>query len=67
MGIFIDYVTLLLVNMVAGYALLAAYVWIGLDDPLNKRWAPGFAIVGLIALVFGAHMTITWPLIGSYS
>jgi putative membrane protein len=65
--VFIDYVTLLLINMVAGYLLLAAYVWRGLDDPLNRRWAAGFAIVGLIALVFGAHMTVTWPLPGAYN
>ncbi len=64
---FIDYITLLLVNMVAGYFLLGLYVYRGLDDPLHPRWAPGFAAVGLVALVFGAHMAATWPLPGAYS
>jgi putative membrane protein len=64
---FIDYLTLLLINMVAGYFLLSAYVYMGLDDPLNKRWAPGFAVVGFVALLFGAHMTLTWPVIGQYN
>jgi putative membrane protein len=64
---FIDYITLLLINMVAGYFLLSAYVAMGLDDPLDKRWAPGFAVVGLIAFVFGLHMALTWPVIGQYN
>jgi putative membrane protein len=66
-GMFIDYITLLLLNMVAGYFLLSVYVYRGLDDPLHPRWTPGFAMVGLIALVFGAHMTATWPVIGPYN
>jgi len=64
---FIDYVGLLLINMMIGYVLLAAYVYRGLDDPLNKRWVPGFAMVGVIAFVFGGHMVMTWPIIGQYN
>jgi putative membrane protein len=64
---FIDYVSLLLVNMVAGYVLLALYVYRGLDDPLNRRWFPGFLMVGLVAFIFGGVMTITWPLPGPFS
>ncbi|MBN1458035.1 MAG: DUF981 domain-containing protein [Armatimonadetes bacterium] len=64
---FIDYITLLLLNMVAGYFLLSLYVLRGLDDPLHPRWAPGFAIVGLVAFVFGAHMVMTWPVPGPFS
>jgi putative membrane protein len=64
---FIDYITLLLVNMVAGFALLAGYVYRGLDNPDRKKWVPGFAMTGLIALVFGAHMTMTWPVVGPYN
>jgi hypothetical protein len=29
---FIDYLTLVMINMVAGTALLAFYLWRGLDD-----------------------------------
>jgi putative membrane protein len=64
---FIDYVSLLLLNMVAGYFLLSAYVLKGLDDPLDRRWAPGFAMIGLLAFVFGAAMVVTWPLPGPYN
>jgi putative membrane protein len=65
--VFIDYITLLLVNMTAGFVLLGRYVLRGLDDPLNRRWVPGFAIVGVIAFLFGSHMTLTWPVIGAYN
>ncbi len=64
---FVDYVSLLLLNMVAGYFLLALYVYRGLDDPLHPKWVPGFGMVGLIALIFGTHMTATWPIIGPYN
>ncbi len=64
---FIDFVTLLLLNMVAGYFLLSLYVYRGLDDPLHPRWTPGFALVGAIALLFGTYMTATWPIIGQYN
>lgn len=63
----IDYLTLLLTNMAAGLVLLAAYVFAGLDGPDQKKWAPGLALAGAIALGFGAHMTMTWPLPGPYS
>jgi putative membrane protein len=64
---FIDYVTLLLVNMAAGYGLLSAYVFRGLDDPDQKRWGLAFLPVGLVALGFGAQMTVTWPLPGPFN
>lgn len=64
---FIDYITLMLINLVAGLVLLAAYVYFGLDEPNQKRWIPGFGVVGAIALVTGLHMTFTWPVIGSFN
>jgi putative membrane protein len=64
---FIDYLTLMLINLAAGLALLAAYVYFGLDEPNQKRWIPGFGVVGGIALVTGLHMTLTWPIIGSFN
>ena len=64
---FIDYVPLLLINMAAGLILLAGYVLKGIDSPERKNWACGFLISGLVALIFGTHMTITWPLPGSYN
>jgi putative membrane protein len=64
--VFIDWVALLLLNMLIGYFLLAWYVAVGLGEADQKRWAPAFGMVGLIALVFGGTMVVTWPLPGPY-
>jgi putative membrane protein len=64
---FIDYITLMLINLAAGLFLLAAYVYRGLDDPIQKRWIPGFGVVGAIALVTGLHMIFTWTIPGSFN
>lgn len=63
----IDYVTLLLINMTAGYFLLSCFVWWGLDSEGKNHWTPAFAIVGLVATVCGFVMTFTWPLPKPYS
>ena len=64
---FIDYLSLMLLNMTAGLALLALYVAFGLARPDQRWWAPGFGAVGLIALITGTHMILTWPLPGPYN
>ncbi|MBD1873358.1 DUF981 domain-containing protein [Nodosilinea sp. FACHB-131] len=64
---FIDYITLMLINMVAGLVLLADFVYRGLDGANLKRWIPGFGLVGAIALVTGLHMVLTWPVPGSFN
>lgn len=64
---FVDYITLMLINMVAGLVLLALYVDRGLDSPSQKNWIPGFGIVGGIALVTGLHMMLTWPVPGVFN
>lgn len=64
---YIDYLTLMLINMAAGLALLACYVCLDFDGGNSKRWVPGFAIVGFLALITGLHMTFTWPLPGAYN
>ncbi|MGA2092637.1 MAG: DUF981 domain-containing protein [Sedimentisphaerales bacterium] len=63
----IDYVTLLLINMTAGYFLLSCFVLWGLDSEDKNNWTPAFAIVGLVATVCGFVMTFTWPLPKPYS
>ncbi|MBC7240963.1 MAG: DUF981 domain-containing protein [Anaerolineae bacterium] len=63
----VDYLTLMLINMVGGLVLLAWYVFRGLDDADQKRWVAGFGISGLIALISGFHMSFTWPISGSYN
>jgi len=66
-AMFIDYLTLLLTNMVAGFVLLAAFVVFDLGGKDPRRWAPGFAVTGFIALAFGMHLTMTWPLPGPFN
>jgi putative membrane protein len=53
--------------MVAGYFLLSYYVYAGLDRAEQTQWAPGFLMVGAVAVVFGGLMTLTWPLSGAYN
>lgn len=64
---FIDYIPLLLVNMAAGFLVLAFYLMRGITGEDRAKWAPAFGIVGLVALTCGLHMAWTWPLISSYN
>ncbi|HCC79346.1 MAG: hypothetical protein A2X25_06475 [Chloroflexi bacterium GWB2_49_20] len=64
---FIDYLTLAMINLVAGTVVLAYYLWKGLDDQDQRPYAAVFGVTGLLALVLGLHMTFNWPLPGSYN
>jgi len=63
----IDYITLLLVNMVAGLVVLALFLWWGLGQTDYRHWAPAFGIAGLLGTVGGLHMAFTWPVPAPYS
>ena len=63
----IDYVALMLINMVAGLVVLAWFLWSDLDKPHTARWAPAFAIPGLVATVCGFAMSFSWPLPPPYN
>lgn len=63
----IDYVTLMLANMIAGLLVLAAFLFWGLERPNQRAWAPAFGITGLVATVCGLVMALTWPLSAPYS
>ena len=65
--VFIDYVTLLLINMTGGLFVLAHFLVKGLGAPDRRPWAPALAIPGVVGLVNGLHMTWTWPLPGAYN
>ncbi len=58
----IDYVTLLLVNMVSALVVLAAFLWWGLGRADTRHWTPVFGISGLVATVAGLAMTFTEPI-----
>lgn len=64
---FIDYLTLIMINMVAGTALLAYYLWKGLDEADQRPYAAAFFGVGLLSLITGLQLSFTWPLPGSYN
>ena len=63
---FVDWLTLLLVNMVAAMAIHALFMARFMEkDP--KKLIPGFLLTGAIALLAGFRMVFTWPLPGSYN
>jgi putative membrane protein len=64
---FIDFLTLIMINIVAGTALLAYYIFKGMDSDDQRPFAAGFGIVGLLAVILGLHLSFTWPLPGSYN
>lgn len=63
----IDYLTLMLINMAAGLVVLAHYVYAGITAEDKSRWVAGFAITGFIGVITGLHMSLTWPLTGSFN
>ncbi len=63
----IDYLTLLLVNMVAGFFILASYLLSGASEVAARKWAAPFGVVALVAPAGGLYMSFTWTLIGSYN
>ena len=64
---FIDYLTLIMINLVAGTALLAYFIYSGIDAKDQRPFAAGFGAVGLLGVVLGLTLTFTWPLPGSYN
>jgi putative membrane protein len=50
-------------NMVAGLVVLALLVLTALhkSEDVLARWAGPLGAVGLVALITGSHMTLTWP------
>jgi putative membrane protein len=64
---FIDYLAMLLINLVAALSLVAIYLVFGIDKPDQRRWAPGFGLAGFVFFVAGFHMLFNWPLPGSYN
>jgi putative membrane protein len=64
---FVDYLAMMLINLVAALSLVAIYLVFGIDKPDQRRWAPGFGLAGLVFFVAGFHMLLNWPLPGSYN
>jgi putative membrane protein len=64
---FIDYLTLMLINMVGAFVVLGSFVGWGINGEGRKCWAPAFAAPGLVALVTGFVLTFTSPLPRPYN
>lgn len=64
---FIDYVTLMLINMAGALVVLAIFLLKGLEGDDKASWAPAFGISGLVAAICGFAMTFTGPLPKPYN
>jgi putative membrane protein len=64
---FIDFLTLVMINLVAGTVLLAYYLWKGIDETEQRPYAAAFFVTGLVGLVTGLRLSFTWPLPGSFN
>ncbi len=64
---FIDYLALMLVNLGAGLALLALYLFANPDKAARRSWAAGFFAVGFLGLVTSLPMVVMWPLPGVFN
>lgn len=64
---FVDYLTVMLLNLVAGLVLMACWIFMDFGRASQQRWVVGFLMTAVLALVTGLHMTLTWPLPGSFN
>ena len=66
---FVDYLTVMMVAVVAGAVVTIVYGLMFLDAPLadQRPWGWAFGIVGLLLGVTGLHLVLTWPLPGAYN
>jgi putative membrane protein len=64
---FIDFLTLVMINLIAGTVLLAYYLWKGMNETDQRPYAAAFFATGLIGVVTGFQLSFTWPLPGSYN
>jgi putative membrane protein len=63
---FVDYLTIMIINIVAGLVITALFVLLYLEKD-RKKIAPGFLVTGFISTVTGFHLIFTWPIPGSYN
>lgn len=64
---FIDNLAIMLINLVAGFLLLAYFVYRDLVDEDYRVWASALGIVGTVQFATGLHTIFTWPLPGSFN
>jgi putative membrane protein len=64
---FVDYLAVMLLNLGAGLALLAHYLYVNPEKDSRRSWAAGFFAVGFLGLVSSLPMMIMWPLPSSFN
>jgi putative membrane protein len=64
---FVDYLTIMLVNTGAGLALLAHYLYMAPAQGHRRGWAAGFFATGLLGILTALPMVLTWPLPSSFN
>ena len=64
---FIDFLTLVMINLVADSVILAYYLWKGIDEPNQRPYAAAFGVVGLLGTITGLQLSFTWPLPGAFN
>jgi putative membrane protein len=64
---FIDFLTIVMINLVAGTVLLAYYLWKGIDEQDQRPYAAAFFVTGGLSLITGLRLAFTWPLPGSFN
>lgn len=66
---FVDYLTVMMVAVVAGAVIAIVYGLMFLDAPVadQRPWGWAFGIVGLLLAATGLHLVLTWPLPGAYN
>jgi len=63
---FVDWLTLLLLNMTVAFVLYALFMWRFIEKD-SKKIIPGFLLTGAIALIAGFRMAFNWPLPGPFN
>jgi putative membrane protein len=64
---FVDYVGVMLLIIAIGSFTLAYYLFTGVEDNHRTGLIPLFGILGIVAVILGLHMSLTWPLPGAYN
>lgn len=64
---FIDFVGVMLINLAAGLAILAHYLYENPQPGDRRSWAAGFMAVGLLGITTSLAMVLGWPLPGGYN